>query len=725
MKRKVLCFAVFLFLLSFFGCPASGKVAAIQLESHYAVPDGEVAEIVAASPDGMTLYYTNASGKNVGVLDITDPAAPVALGTLSTGAGEPTSAAVSGDGKYLFVAVRNGDTKDTAAPGSLLLYDISGRTSPKQLGDIAVGVGPDSLAIADQEGTMVVVIAIEDEETNEEGDATLGGTRPGRVDVVTVDRENVSNSKVVSVLFPSEVMMSVEGVNFPNDPQPEFVAIHPNQKEAVVSLQENNAIAFIDISDPAAPKIRRIACTGTVNRLADLKKDARVSFTDEFVGRREPDSVAYMEIDGTVYVAVANEGDTDLKTFGDGVWSGGRGISICDSDGVILWDSGLELDFFSASLGHYPDDRSEKRGLEMEGITFGRFFGDNLLIGTSERGSFLAVYRVQDVRNPELLELLPTGAAPEGIITVTERKDGVHLIVSANEKDGTICIFSVTGATSEPRIISRDIPWSALSGFTTDGEHIYTVPDNARKPSCIWRMDMSQVVEGIAIIDNEIPLVKDGQPVAYDLEGISWTKDGFWLVSEGKTGIENLLVFASPDGVVQAEYALPPEMIAKYGEPKNYGFEGVAVSGDGKTVYVAIQRGFDAGEPRAAILRFSTDTKQWDAAWYPLESHSKDPKKYWMGLSDIAFADENTLLVVERDKGAGGTAEVKRVYSIAVDSYAPERLLEKKLVFDIVKEKNYLLEKVESLCVLKGDMWIVNDNDGAGWSRMINLGPVR
>jgi hypothetical protein len=37
--------------------------------------------------------------------------------------------------------------------------------------------------------------------------------------------------------------------------------------------------------------------------------------------------------------------------------------------------------------------------------------------------------------------------------------------------------------------------------------------------------------------------------------------------------------------------------------------------------------------------------------WYPLEVHSKDPNKFWMGLSDISALDDGRLLVAERDKG--------------------------------------------------------------------------
>jgi hypothetical protein len=93
-----------------------------------------------------------------------------------------------------------------------------------------------------------------------------------------------------------------------------------------------------------------------------------------------------------------------------------------------------------------------------------------------------------------------------------------------------------------------------------------------------------------------------------------------------------------------------------------------------------------------------------------------------MGLSDIAALDDGRLLILERDKGMGGTAEVKRIYSIDSKAFANEKKLEKKLVFDILKEKNMLLEKAESLCVLNGAMWIATDNDGAGWTQMFDLG---
>jgi hypothetical protein len=53
------------------------------------------AEIISASPDGMTLIYTDSPLGVVGLIDITDPKAPKALGNIAVG-GEPTTAKIIG-----------------------------------------------------------------------------------------------------------------------------------------------------------------------------------------------------------------------------------------------------------------------------------------------------------------------------------------------------------------------------------------------------------------------------------------------------------------------------------------------------------------------------------------------------------------------------------------------------------------------------------------------------
>ena len=709
---------------------ASAALAAddlsFKLETHYAVPDGGLAEIVTASPDGRFLYYTNASGKKIGALDISDPSKPKPLAEISTGEAEPTSAAVSKDGKYLVAVLRNGDGIDNPAPGTLRLFSIGADGAPEAVGDAPLGVGPDSLALTEVGGKLVAVVAIEDEETDSEGEATIDGKRPGQVDVVTVNAEKPEESIVATVNF-SEEALQIDGVNFPQDPQPEFVAISPDGLEAAVTLQENNAVALIDLKDPAKPAIKSIFTAGTVSRKADLKKDGNVDFSSDFTGRREPDAAAYLSIGGKTFLALANEGDSSLKTFGDGVYSGGRGVSLHNLDGSVVWDSGLELENAAALSGHYPDARSESRSMEVEGVAVYSGLDRVLMVAASEKGSFLAVYQVNDAEKPELLALLPTGNSPEGVKIAPGRSDGEILIISGNEGDGTINIYSastgVQASSATPRITSESVYWTAISGMATDGEFFYAVGDNAVKPSVIWKIYPSKAESGEIAVLEEIHLTKDGQAQSYDLEGICWTKDGFWLSAEAaKTASENLLVFSSLDGQVQAEYPLDEALIAKYGDPQNYGFEGVAAASGGEKVYAVLQRGFDSSKPQAAILEFAPASREWRVAWYPLDQNSIDQEKYWTGLSDVALGPDSKMLVVERDKGAGSSAEVKKIYSIDLDSFGQEKTLEKALVSDIAADWGLLLEKVASLALLNDEMWIVTDNDGAGWTRVINLG---
>jgi hypothetical protein len=714
-------------VLLFSSFAEAAHVQSFRLESHYAVPGG-VAEIAAGTPDGLSLFYTDASGGKVGALDISNPQKPLPLTDIAMGGMEPTSATISRDGKYLAIVARDGDGLDKPIPGTLFVYNIEERGVPRLLGQIKIGVGPDSIALAERDGKIAAIVAIEDEETDSEGEATIGGKRPGRVDVVTLNLDDISTSLVASVEFPKSMLDEVDGLNFGSDPQPEFIAVRPDRREFAITLQENNAVAIVDIENFESPKVKTIFCAGTAERKADLKNDGVADFSEDFKGRREPDGVAYITLGNEIYLALANEGDTNLKTFGDGVYSGGRGLSLHRLDGELVWDSGLDLEREASLLGHYPDARSNSRSLEMEGVIGARFYDDDLIIAVSERGSFAAVYRANDPLKPELAWILPTGVSPEGVTVLTGRDDGKKLLVTANEVDGTINIYSASDAAgtsdpANPAIYSKNIPWSALSGFAADGHDIYSIPDNARSPSVIWRLNMEDIRSGRVEITKEIPLKKDGVPVSYDLEGICWIKEGFWLASEGAESAGNLLVFARHDGTVEAEYPLPSEFWARYGDPKNYGLEGVTAAADGK-IYAALQRGFTPEATEAAILRFDPLSKEWQAAWYPLDAHSKDSKRFWTGLSDIAALDDGSLLILERDKGMGGTAEVKRIYSVDSKAFADGKKLEKKLVFDILKEKNLLLEKTESLCVLNGDIWIATDNDGAGWTQMLNLGSV-
>ena len=102
--------------------------------------------------------------------------------------------------------------------------------------------------------------------------------------------------------------------------------------------------------------------------------------------------------------------------------------------------------------------------------------------------------------------------------------------------------------------------------------------------------------------------------------------------------------------------------------------------------------------------------------------NSADPDKYWTGISDIVLLDDHTILVLERDKGEGVKAQIKRIYKVRLSGLTENAVLTKVLVRDLRKDFNYLQEKVEGITLFKGDIWVVNDNDSRGWTRLINAG---
>jgi len=710
--------------------PQAGRFAMV----HHLPVDG-VAEIVAATPDGMTLVYTSADAGVLGMVDITKPEQPVLLPRVNVqlmGVGEPTSVVISPDGRFAVVAVRLGDDVANARRGLVRVYDIRQPAAVKHVKDITVGIGPDSLALTGQGRTLRAVVAIENEETDAEGDATLDGQRPGRIDVVGLQDLYGGASSGVQSIELVQALQATPGTVYPNDPQPEFVSIDSRAQKAVVSLQENNAVALIDLSHPTRARLERVFSTGTVTRNgnADLKKDKEVTFKDSFTARREADAVAWV---APGVFATANEGDG--KKDKAGVLPGGRGFTLMNTRGEVVYESGERTEVNALVHGHYPDGRSAAKGVEIEAVAAGRFGGKPYLLVGSERGSFVEVHRVDDPKQPQFVQLLPTGMSPEGLTTVTKRRDGQQLFVTANEKENSLNIyrFHAQGAPAgarEPQLVAKDagMPWGALSGLTTDGTHLYAVPDNAFGQSRIFRIDPSDATQGRLTLDQVTLLTEaDGKALKVDPEGITKVADGFWIASEGASVEGNELIKVNMAGVVQQRVKLPTSVQAKFASPKtSTGYEGVTASADGQTLYMAVQRGFDLNKPQAAILKLHLPTNTWTTALYPLDQHSKDAKKYWMGLSEIQLTDDGRLLLLERDKGGGEgqaiNAEVKRIYSVNAADVMDGAVLKKTLVRDLRKDFNYVQEKAEGMVVFKGALWVVNDNDGAGWTRWINAG---
>jgi hypothetical protein len=63
-----------------------------------------------------------------------------------------------------------------------------------------------------------------------------------------------------------------------------------------------------------------------------------------------------------------------------------------------------------------------------------------IFVGAEEQ-TLSGVYKANDLTNPELVTILPTGIGPEGLVAIPQR----NLFISANEKDleKSVTIYSL------------------------------------------------------------------------------------------------------------------------------------------------------------------------------------------------------------------------------------------------------------------------------------------
>lgn len=686
-----------------------------------------VAEIVAASEDGMMLAYTDGEQLALGLVDIRDPSQPKAAGFVAL-EGEPTSVVISA-GKAL-VAVNT--SKSFVQPeGVLVVIDLK---SQKIVERCKLLGQPDSLALDAKAQNLIVAVENERDEALNKGE--MPQTPAGHVSVIPLKRGMPDCTRQ----FP----ISMQGIAevAPNDPEPEFVKVNA-QGLAVVSLQENNHIALIDV---AKRQIVGHFSAGKVNlKEIDRKRDGNIQANESANDvLREPDAVVWLDNDRFV---TANEGDYK---------GGSRGFSIFNKTGKVEYDSGSFIEHEAMRLGHYPENRSHSKGAEPEGAEVAMFGKERLIFIAAERASLVFVFQDMGAgKAPKYIQALPAGTAPEGLVAIPNR----NLLVVASEADGAarsgLMIYARNAdEPAYPTVMSNDtaagppIPWGAISGISADrkvANRYWAVTDSVYTTSRILQIDTATRP---ALISNAITLTKGGRPAGFDAEGIAQRTDGsFWIASEGdpdkKEGAvakptSNLLLRVSARGEVQEEINLPAEMDKAY---TRFGFEGVTVTGEGATeaVWIAVQREWkDDPAGMVKILRYLPASKAWSLLHYPLEKTTAPGA--WVGLSEITAVGNDSFIVIERDNRFGSEA-IKTLHSFSVAGLQPvplgsatvpvvKKQLLRNLQADLQGPKGYVLDKVESFAIdISGNAIFITDNDGVdggsnGETQLIRLGKL-
>lgn len=415
-------------------------------------------EIVAYDKTRRRIFSTNGSTKSIDIIDISNPEKPYLIKSITPAdnqIGAKGANSVAFNGK-LVAAVEN---KDYGENGYAIFYDSDGNF----IKSVELGILPDMVTITKDGKYAVVALEAEpyvknDSIADPEGGIAIINMETYEYSIIYL-RETVINSSE-SIRTPLADYLSIpEYYDF----EPEYITTSDDSKYAYVSLQENNAIAIIDIVNSKLVSINGLGFKDhsiSGNGLDANKKDKEgVIANANFSALYLPDSiVSYSGVDGMTYIISANEGDdreleddndnvmyTDLGEFDDlttkdladgynielseypgkeflkdmGLNSqgkyerlyvgGSRSFSIWNSRIEQIYDSGDDFEqFISTKYSHVfncadddlkIDSRSDDAGPDPEGLAVGEIDGKIYAFIGLEKFGGVMVY---DVTTPSM-----------------------------------------------------------------------------------------------------------------------------------------------------------------------------------------------------------------------------------------------------------------------------------------------------------------------------------
>ncbi len=218
-----------------------------------------------------------------------------------------TSVAAHGD----LVAVSVTDGEDKTEHGWVLIYRFPFGTEPPQ--DLPVGAGPDMLTFSSL-GNKLLVANEGEPECRVEGASHTFVDPEGSISVINLDHGIAYPAGTVDFaaqngheqdLIDEGVRIYGPGATAAQDLEPEHIAVGPFGMRAWVTLQENNAIAVLDLfhnpprvtdivalryKDHCRPEntldgktmaLRTVGCTGTCSACTSPMASRRASSTGE------------------------------------------------------------------------------------------------------------------------------------------------------------------------------------------------------------------------------------------------------------------------------------------------------------------------------------------------------------------------------------------------------------------------------------------------------------
>jgi len=268
-------------------------------------------EVVAYDPASRRLFTSSAVAGFLDIVDFSNPAAPALIRSVDIKPyGGITSVAV----KNGIVAVASPNANEQL-PGSVLLMDTAG----KLIRQLAVGALPDMVCftpdgrkiLTANEGQPSTDYSVDPEGSVSVIDVSAGAANTTQSNVTTIGFVPFNANEALPI--SRGVRMTRAGSTLAQDLEPEYIAVSPDSRKAWVTLQENNAIAEIDLS---TNKVADIWALGAKDlNVPGNGIDASDNNNEVLIANwpvkafYTPDGVAHFSVNGTNYLVTANEGD--------------------------------------------------------------------------------------------------------------------------------------------------------------------------------------------------------------------------------------------------------------------------------------------------------------------------------------------------------------------------------------------------------------------------------
>lgn len=426
--------------------------------------DGGAAEIVKYNKDNNKFYVINGVESKIHVVsldgigeDYTDLTSEKEISVKALVEnndfkyGDITSISISNERKEIAVTVQE---EDYTKNGKIVILNYDG-----ELIEIYnCGIQPDMITYTSDSKYLL---------TANEGEPREGYNSvdpEGSVTLVNLESKESKNIGFDGVTLEGDVILRNNGTNSPVvDLEPEYITISDDNKKAYVSLQENNAIAVVDIEQGAINTVKGLGFKdhSLEENSMDVVKDGEINLeTLPIKGVYMPDSIQYYN----GYIITANEGDAsewgdysnvgklkDIKSslvlnadnFGgyetqeeldaklneiqntttydklevltevgsDAIYTlGGRSFSVWDAETLeLVYDSGNDFetitgerypDYFNVSNSKIEkDDRSTKKGPEPEEVKIGQVGHKTYAFVGLERIGGFMTYDITDPSN--------------------------------------------------------------------------------------------------------------------------------------------------------------------------------------------------------------------------------------------------------------------------------------------------------------------------------------